>query len=259
MTRDEVAALDRMALRAWPAEETLEQGGWLLRAARGVTGRANSCWPLALEGEAPVPARIDAVEAFYGARGLPAKFYLSPAAMPSPDLLDQALAARGYGLSAPTHVMTASAPTALVRARIRRDVALAETVDDAWREVMLGGTPSSEDALGRLAIVARTPPPGRFATAWDGRTPVAVGRASVDGEACGIFAMRTAAHARRRGYARAVLGTLIAWAATAGATRLYLQVEDGNDGAIALYRDHGFETVYDYRYRTKGGEGGKHD
>ena len=30
---------------AWPAAEREESGGWVLRAASGVTQRANSVWP----------------------------------------------------------------------------------------------------------------------------------------------------------------------------------------------------------------------
>jgi GNAT superfamily N-acetyltransferase len=256
---EDIAIVDRKAARAWPAEDELARGGWLLRANRGITGRANSCWALAYEGAEPLEARIDAVEAFYAARRLPPRFYISPAAKPSPETLVAALERRGYKPSVPTQVMFAPIATALARARVRRDVTLAETAEEAWREVMLAGTPTADEALGRFAIVERAPPPGRYATAWKEGRPVAIGRAGLDGDQCGIVAMRTATDARRQGYARAVLGTLIAWAATAGATRLYLQVETGNAEAIALYRDNGFATGYEYRYWAKGGDGTKHD
>lgn len=256
-----IEALDRIAVRAWPALEQIDQGGWILRAAKGVTGRSNSCWPLGLSGDATLDQRIDAVEAFYAARGLPPRFYVSPAAKPSLGALEAALDARGYATSVPTHIMIAETGVALARAKVRRDVTLAEKTDAAMRDVLLAGTPSHDEALGRLALLERTPPPGRYATAWDGGRPMAVGRVGLDADSgqAGIFAMRTAATARRQGFARAVLGSLIAWAASAGALGLYLQVEDGNDGAIALYRDHGFATAYQYRYRILGGEEDKHD
>ena len=259
MNPEDIAIVDRKAARAWPAEDELARGGWLLRANRGITGRANSCWALAYEGAEPLEARIDAVEAFYAARRLPPRFYVSPAAKPSPEALIAALERRGYKPSVPTHVMFADVATALARARVRRDVTLGETTDAAWREIMLAGTPSADEALGRLSIVERAPAPGRYATAWKEGRAVAIGRAGLDGDHCGIFAMRTARDARRQGFARAVLGTLVAWAATAGAARFYLQVEAGNDEAIGLYRDVGFATGYDYRYWTKGGDEAKHD
>lgn len=261
MTPDEILTLDHIALRAWPALEQIEQDGWILRAAQGVTGRANSCWPLGWTGDASLEARIDAVEAFYAARALPAKFYLSPSAKPSHAELDAALARLGYVKSVPTHVMTAEIGVALARAQVRHDVTLSTTMEEAWREVMLAGTADRDEALGRLAIVARTPPPGRYATAWDGDRPLGVGRIGLDADTghAGIFAMRTASAARRKGFARSVIGSLIAWAASAGARGLYLQVEDGNDGAIRLYQELGFATAYDYRYREKEGEGSKHD
>jgi len=36
----------------------------------------------------------------------------------------------------------------------------------------------------------------------------------------------------------------------AGASRLYLQVETHNQGAMALYRHAGFRPVYTYHYRS---------
>ena len=54
---------------------------------------------------------------------------------------------------------------------------------------------------------------------------------------------------RRRGLATAVTATLAGRAAAHGAGHLYLQVEDGNDAARALYQRIGFAAHHDYHYR----------
>jgi ribosomal protein S18 acetylase RimI-like enzyme len=56
---------------------------------------------------------------------------------------------------------------------------------------------------------------------------------------------------RRRGYAGAVFRRLVDWARRHGAAQVYLQVEDDNEAALALYRPHGGERVYGYWYREE--------
>jgi GNAT superfamily N-acetyltransferase len=63
--------------------------------------------------------------------------------------------------------------------------------------------------------------------------------------------MGTRPEARRRGAATAVLHALAAWAAANGCPRSYLQVEEDNPGARALYARAGFTDAYRYHYRTK--------
>ena len=40
-----MSGLEELMDAAWPAAEREESGGWVLRAAAGVTQRANSVWP----------------------------------------------------------------------------------------------------------------------------------------------------------------------------------------------------------------------
>lgn len=53
---------------------------------------------------------------------------------------------------------------------------------------------------------------------------------------------------RRRGLATAVLGEVLDWGASRGATTALLHVETDNRGAIALYEQHGFVTHHTNRY-----------
>ena len=62
--------------------------------------------------------------------------------------------------------------------------------------------------------------------------------------------MVTRPEQRRTGGATAALATLASWAMAQGCRGLYLQVEDGNDAALDLYRRAGFELATRYHYRT---------
>ena len=53
MPEPRIEALERAAARHWQAPETERLGEWLLRAAAGFTGRANSALPLGDPGRRP--------------------------------------------------------------------------------------------------------------------------------------------------------------------------------------------------------------
>ena len=83
-----------------------------------------------------------------------------------------------------------------------------------------------------------------------GIQPVA-GGLCVRGPGCsrGSSRLRTAVPARGRGYGRAVVRRLAAWARGMGARQLYLQVEDDNAPARALLAPLGAQAAYGYWYR----------
>ncbi len=67
---DQIIDIERVAARHWRGTEEEWLGGWLLRAAEGFTGRANSALPLGDPG-LPLDSALDAVVSWYRDRGLP--------------------------------------------------------------------------------------------------------------------------------------------------------------------------------------------
>ena len=63
--------LEQAAAGGWRAPDEATLGGWLLRAAEGFTGRANSALAVGDPG-LPLEAAIDEVRRWYRARDLPA-------------------------------------------------------------------------------------------------------------------------------------------------------------------------------------------
>ncbi len=241
-----IESLERIADRAWPATERSSLGSWILNASTGWSGRLNACWPL---GEPPLPLgeAVEAVEAWYAARGLPPVF--KPAG-PLP-ALEAELTARGYRARTPTLMMVAEIPEAARPARVR--VRVADTVGEAFERVFLGTQANADDAAERMGAFHRIARPRVFASIEVEGAPVAIGGSAIEGDWAGVFGMRTLPAFRRQGLAQDIVSALMVGAREAGASRAYLQVEAPNAPAIALYERFGFTTAFAYSYWDRPG------
>lgn len=240
----EIIDLETISARAWPAARQTGLGGWRLNASAGFSGRINACWPLGDPGIALHDAVAQA-ERWYAGHALPALFKIVDGAC-APPALPSRLAALGYQTHTETIMMigsTASAPDPAV--------SLSEVVDDEFAAVFAATAHGLGDARERLETLARVPRPRAFARLDTGGSPAAIGACAAEGDWAGVFAMRTDPRFRRRGLARRILASLMGFAAGAGATRAWLQVEAENAGAIALYEAAGFAEAYRYRYWEK--------
>ncbi|MEV4385166.1 GNAT family N-acetyltransferase, partial [Micromonospora sp. NPDC049580] len=92
----------------------------------------------------------------------------------------------------------------------------------------------------------------RFVHAYVDGTLMAIGRGAVTGPGrwLGLSLIEVLPASRRQGLARRVIDTLVAWGAAAGATHAFLQVEQHNAAAVALYRTLGFTTHHTYLTRV---------
>ncbi|HEY8946534.1 MAG TPA: GNAT family N-acetyltransferase [Polyangiaceae bacterium] len=241
--------LERLALRAWPAEEERELGGWRLRAMRGVTRRANSVWTAYDDGSMAPERKITEAERFYAERGLDVRFQVSTASAPTD--LEPQLAERGYVSEAPVSVQSTEAVGLLAclagvaHGRVERDVF------ETWFEVSgTGGRFRGVEQIYR-GLLARLRGRGLYALAEAGKDPASVVLGVLDGDHCGIFSMLTLPAYRGRGFGTIALAALVRAASARGARTFYLQVERDNPAAIALYAKLGFEERYGYSYRLR--------
>lgn len=246
----EIRALEAAAADGWPGLEHTWIDGWLVRAGRGFTNRANSAVPL---GNSDGPAvtgseTLQRIGEWYAARGLPLQLAVPDRLAPLPpgwsswrETMVMAIDIDNFVLpQGPPMVRVAPAPDAAWLTMNRFDGEDPATQDHstpvpdaevltAVRDGEVGfaslGVPQPI-AIGRGAIT--TAPDGRH---WIGLTGIAVG----------------VAH-RRKGLGTLVCAELIRWGRDRGATHAYLQVSFGNSGAIAMYRDLGFVEHHSYRY-----------
>jgi GNAT superfamily N-acetyltransferase len=238
--RDELLALERLSVRAWPAFETARVDGWLWRYSGGGSQRANSASTIDFSGGDPAAA-LDQVEALYRAKGVPAQVQVCDASVP--EGLDDLLLARGYGRGDTTVTMVKT----IAPMDAQPDVEIAASAGAEWREVYLGAITESRRRVNARIIGTIPKPCAFFACRRDGRV-ISTALGVADGERAIIECMATRAEARRQGGALAVLRALERWAYAQGVRTLGLQVVAANAPALALYRGLGFAPVGSNRF-----------
>lgn len=235
-------AIERVAMRAWPAEEVEEVEGWWLRRTVGVgRRRSNSLLPPADSAEAV--RTVEAALATAEELGFEEVVQVSPAEVHL--RLDGALEDRGMVFGGRTFVLAGPIAGGVVA-----DVRLGDLDRDwvqAWAAVDGG---DGVEATAEL-VLSQLDGRARFARvdSPDGE-PLAVGIGVVEEGWLGVFSLTVAPAARRRGLATAIMDGLEAWAATAGARSVYLQVEADNEPALALYARRGLHVAHSYHYRS---------
>lgn len=237
------AGIERAASLAMPAPEVQQLGEWQLRAAEGFTGRANSVLPLGSPG-VPFAEAVETITAFYATRGLPPQVDVP---LPLCRPVARALQAHGWEPICRVLVQVLDLPELI-------------TATPAGSGFTLSPTPS-EDALGMIkgrrgelpgasAHVLSAVPLLAFAEYREDGALLAMARGTVTKRWLGLTFIETAAQARRRGLAREAIGALARWAVTQGGERAFLQVQDDNTAALALYASLGFTTSHNYtRFR----------
>ncbi len=240
---DDVRAIERLHVRAWPAIETAAVCGWLWRFSGGGSQRANSVSTVEFCGDDP-GAALDEVEARYRARGAPMRIQTYD--LTAPDGLTVLLQARGYGESETTATMV----KAVTARELPAGVETADAADAAWREIYLNSLTKSRRATNAKILDAIPQPCAWFSCRRDGQV-ISTGLCVADGDLAVVECMATRADARRQGAANAVLAGIEAWAAMRGIRALALQAVAGNLPAVALYRDAGFAPVATNRFWVK--------
>jgi ribosomal protein S18 acetylase RimI-like enzyme len=246
--------LERAAARHWQAPETEPLGEWLLRAADGFTGRANSALPIGDPG-VPLPAAVTLVEDWYRRRALrpmiavPGPLQNDAAPAPLEHFLDE----RSWVLRpGPALVMTAEIADIRPAPPPDSEVQLAPEPDAAWLALYRY---RGQDLPPIARTLLMSAPWQAFASLRQAGRTVAVGRISVapqsPDEPLGVItAVEVDATCRRQGLGAAITAVLAAAAADRGARRVLLQVETGNTPARALYARLGFRDSHRYHYRV---------
>lgn len=243
--------IDPIAFRAWPAAELHELGSWCLRAMGGVTRRGNSVWVGPAGGMRFGERDIDAAETWYGERGLPPRFQLSAEHHPR---LDAVLSRRGYVVDAPVSLQTATLDTLLqvsAAANPAGGASVSSAPTQSWWSVIRDHWPSEPALVAIEGMLGRNGNRGLYCTSVADGEPAAAAFGVLEGEFVGVFAMHTLGSYRRAGHAQRVITALARAAASQGASRMYLQVEQANAAALALYRGRGFQESYRYHYRVR--------
>jgi GNAT superfamily N-acetyltransferase len=237
------ADLQRICARGWQAPRTRVLGDWLLRAAGGFTGRANSALVSGNPG-VPIDEALRDVVAFYAADQLPP---LAQVILDSPE--ETLLADRGWVSARAGYAAAIVQVASVAIARRRPSSARPVTVDvdgapgDAWI-ARYGRSGEAEPDVVRSVLTSGDD----VAFARVGDPIVGIGRGVFTDDWVGLSAVEVDPARRREGIGTAVVAALLEWAASLGARSAYLQTVPGNDAALALYEPFGFVTHHSYKY-----------
>ncbi|MFG2037360.1 GNAT family N-acetyltransferase [Dactylosporangium sp. NPDC048998] len=262
-------SLEAAAALGWPAREQANLGDWLLRATDGWTQRANSALTIG-DPDLPLSDAIEFVQRWYRERAL-----VPAMSVPVPlfQRIDDELERRGWMAMPATQVMTAplvtlvatpefepgslssgispgSSPMVPAGPAMGGRIELATSPSAGWLAAV-GGQKGSLPESARHVLTSV--PHVRFAGWYDeSGTLLATARGCVaDPESrwLGLSVIGVDERVRRRGLARLLIAALAEWASTLGARDVYLQVEQRNTPAVALYDRLGFTAHHVYSSR----------
>ncbi|MCO4251518.1 GNAT family N-acetyltransferase [Pseudarthrobacter raffinosi] len=256
--------LEALMDAAWPAPDREESDGWVLRAASGVTQRANSVWPREPEGNTRRQHEaLRAARLWYRGRRLPLIFQVFDD--PRSTGLNAILDGEGFTRQSETLVMcrsngvqAADQPALTHPAAAQPGVEISTVPSDEWLELRWsvdgrGGPAERETAR---SILAGCPSLYALVRSHDG-VPAAVGRLALPpaGEATGgwggLYCMATRPDARRRGHALRIMQALLYEGAVRNLAGYWLLVTAANSWAQQLYAKAGFQEACRYLYRQE--------
>jgi ribosomal protein S18 acetylase RimI-like enzyme len=243
----DIESLERATLDAVapPALEALP--GWLLPFDATTIGRAKSAVPLGHQRQDA--AILSTIAARYAARGFPAVFRIAD--VPALADLHAELTRLGFRAEQPTLVQvgtTKGTQKVFLSSRAAStQVTVSSKPTQAWSDVYLAPGFDPVDGAHRVQALSRSPHV-IYATLSDEQGPAAAGTASFSQGWAGIHGMRTAVRCRGKGLAGQILLALAQEALARGLDRMFLQVEEGNAAALALYQRAGFTTAWRYHY-----------
>ncbi|MFH5877504.1 GNAT family N-acetyltransferase [Arthrobacter sp. NA-172] len=247
----DLALMEELMDRDWPAPDREDTGGWVMRAAGGVTQRANSVWPREQAGDHESAVR--AAGLWYRSRRLPLIFQVFDDERSAS--LNAVLDEQRFTRQSETLIMV-RAGGVLPGTQFDADASGVEISDEPsaewlrlwWSVDGRGG--DAELAIARN-ILAGCPALYALARNDDG-APAAVGRLALpSGEQVrgGIYCMATAAESRRNGHGQRVLDALLCAGTHREVVQFWLLVLASNTGAQALYERAGFAVEGGYLYR----------
>jgi N-acetylglutamate synthase len=254
-----IIEIERVAAAHWRGTEEEWLGGWLLRAAEGFTGRANSALPLGDTG-LPLDDALAAVTGWYRARGLPPMIAVplpvrakAGDGCPAAEHLDDQLSERSWPTRpGPAFVMTAELPKTPAPAVLPAGAGFRvdDEPDDAWLAMYHYRGRDDQPPVSRKVLMSAASQAFVSIRSGGGREVMAIGRLSMAAGWAGITAVEVDKSLRRAGLGRAMTAGICAEAARRGVRHVFLQVETANAAAIALYEQCGFRYSHRYHYRV---------
>lgn len=248
--------LEDAVIDAWPAAECEELDGWCLRATSGPSRQANSAATLSAGKALTLMDRLERVEAFYGARGQAATFYVGPSSTPSG--LDEALQERGYAKEGESLAATSRPLDVVSRLARTLETSIGTSLTETWWQHSSLSSPDAGAAETFRGTVERLGTRCRFVTTRGSRGNVTGTCLGITSEQrLGVYNLHTC-EGSNLGTATALLRALAECALAERMSELYLLIELDDTAARPLYEQAGLEQAgfteaFRYHYRVLSG------
>jgi N-acetylglutamate synthase len=243
-----VLLLEELGANGWPSYIQQTIGTWRLRAAFGVSKRANSVFAA---GPFPDDNWLALAEEFYQRHAITPAFQVGEG---SPPEMDCILETKGYRIAFPCFIMTAPCNEIIRRVSDTKRFActLAEEADDEWiQDFLILEEYPPQRHKGYSYIFSAIGPRKAFLGLYEKDELIGVGTAVAERGWAGLSNIIVSPKHRQKGAAAQIIRHLTEWSAANGAQHTYLQVLRDNEPALALYHKLGFTAVSQYHYRTQ--------
>jgi ribosomal protein S18 acetylase RimI-like enzyme len=242
LSDSDIASIERATLDAVAPEEVRTYGDWLLPFDPSTIGRARSAVPLRHANLGPTA--LPGILQQYAARDLTPAFRLADV----PAMAEIQAALRDLGLRAEQPTLVQIGSTQHMRGVCAEvPASVQEQPHTLWASVYLGAGFDPVDGAHRVQALSRSSTVV-YACVAECDEARASGTASFSHGWASVHGMRTALAHRGQGLAKRILGGLADAALALGLERVFLQVEEENTAAQALYRHAGFQTAWRYHY-----------
>lgn len=234
-----VLELDQICNLTWPATANLEYSGWLMRAADGVTNRANSVLPLVASLEAgPLvnfEENLKVAQEFYRKRHLPTIFQI---AHPTWQILSDKLLSIGAVETLRGNTMVADLASHKQEIPTGFELKQSDQFSSDWME--LPPKPGLEKILSGCAAT--------YFTIVKNDKTIATCRIALALGWSSITRVYVDQDFRGLGLGKAIVAAALEGSLEQGATKAVLQVEAHNATAIGVYESFGFNFHHAYSY-----------
>lgn len=252
----DIKTIEDLSLNAWPSHQMQVYDGWIIRFSHFYTHRTNSVEQIG-PSSLPLPEKIEYCEQIYRRWNTPSIFKITPLSHP---LLEPLLIEQGYHIEHSTDVMVLDLEqdyleknTYNIEETRTIPIKVQHHIAPAWIESLFQ-LKNTTNLLHRKIVPSMYAAIPKDVVAVSIRKKgarIATGLGILDRDYIGIYAIHVAEEYRHRGYAAAVVHTLLSEGSKKGATKAYLQVVSDNAPALNLYQKIGFKKLYTYWFRVK--------
>jgi N-acetylglutamate synthase len=242
-----VRRFEELSNNAWPALQTMQYDGWILRFANGVTKRSNSVsmlYPSILDPD----EKISLCKHLYLSQKITPCYKITPITEPAG--MDHRLESRGYFIH--SHVSFQTLDISRIPGEPLSEVNILGELTSGWMDDFLRMNEfDPEKKSTYISIMEQICLPKCLISLSNDNKTIGVGLGVAEGRFIGLFDIVVDRAYRNTGLGYLIVENILRWGRKQGADTAYLQVLTDNIPAIRLYEKMGFTESYQYWYRMK--------